>query len=67
MAVNTTDAPLLVEYLALPGIRTSPGSSRAAARERLAGGRAVSFFDYDWIMEKLDDGEKGSLGSPLLA
>ena len=59
----------LVEYLSLPGIDASAGSdgggSRARAQERLANGRAISFFDYDWVMEKVDDGTGiGFLGSP---
>ena len=55
----------LVQYLSLPGIEPPAGSSsRARALERLANGRAVSFFDYDWVMEKLDAGVLGQLGSP---
>ena len=63
----------LVQYLALPGVETpsagQPSSSRARGLERLAAGRAVSFFDYDWVMEKIeeDQGSSSSLGTPLRA
>ena len=46
----------LVEYLSLPGVPPKPTASREArALERFAAGRAVSFFDYDWLMERVDE------------
>lgn len=50
----------------LAGSRTSSASlgrrmaDSAAARTALAGGRAISFFDYDWTLERTDEG--GGLG-----
>ena len=62
-----------------PATRNSPqratigsGSAPAAAKSRsrreaaataLAAGRATSFFDYDWIMERIDD-EPAAAGGP---
>ena len=72
----------LVQYLSLPKedgsdefyYASSPEnvgdaeSARAAkARETLARGRAVSFFDYDWIMERAPEEEGGEFGTPRLA
>ena len=57
----------LVQYLALPGVTSSGSlnsSSRAAKLEGLADGRAISYFDYDWIMEKDLSSGLGQLGSP---
>ena len=49
---------------ATAGVASPPASSpRAAKLERLADGRAISFFYYDWLLEKLDT---SSLGSPTL-
>ena len=43
-------------------------AARAQKLETLADGRAVSYFDYDWRMERVDGGEvTGTLGSGLPA
>lgn len=60
----------LVQYLSLPGIDTldKGATKRSRGLERLAAGRAVSFFDYDWVMELVEpDGRSLNLGSPLRA
>ena len=50
----------LVQYLTLPGLRADERDKRAA----LAAGRAISFFDYDWTMERVS---AAPLGTPLRA
>ena len=32
---------------------------------RLADGRAISFFDYDWVMEKVTDDQGLGSGFPV--
>ena len=56
----------LVQYLTLPGVPSGVESrERAAKLARLADGRAVSFFDYDWVMEKVTDDQGLGSGFPV--
>ena len=67
----------LVQYLDLPG-GDPPGGAGTGAKSRkamaaiAAGGRSVSFFDYDWEMERIEGAAldelrqdvAGTFGSP---
>lgn len=56
----------IAQYLSLPGLGPEADAGLRGKRmeiAKIANGRAISFFDYDWELERIDDARSSALGS----